>query len=164
MTAERQSIQRGDRRLQPSRRTRRNYKRLPAPERQTTLDRWFTQTMYMPFLRYVEVWRACQGTRIAYSAGHNVLDGSSEMDEFITEVEVIKAINKAKRLNLPANDLVRKLAIVTKEMAYKTHDVGGWTASYFGHVVDLIVVQTYSQTQNYAEELKRKELPNAFAA
>ena len=73
------------------------------------------------------------------------------------------AIDKAKRLNLPATDLVRQLAIVTKDMAYRIHDVGGWTASYFGHIVDLIVVERYRQTQHYAEELKRKELPNAFA-
>ena len=120
--------------------------------------------MYMPFLKYAEVWRACQGTRIAYSAGYDVLDSSAEMDEVSAKSEVIEAIDRAKRLNLPASDLVRKLAIVTKEMAYKVHDVGGWTASYFGYLVDLIVVERYMESMQYAEELKRKELPNAFVS
>ena len=163
MIAERQSTLEEDYHSSRSRRGRRNYKRLPIPERQATLNRWFTQTMYMPFLKYAEVWRANQGTRIVYSGGYNVLDSSSEMDEVNAKAEVIEAIDKAKRLNLPATDLVRQLAIVTKDMAYRIHDVGGWTASYFGHIVDLIVVERYRQTQHYAEELKRKELPNAFA-
>ncbi len=118
--------------------------------------------MLMLYYGYSEVWKTSEGADIVRRAGHNVEDGTAEMEGNCSRSVVKNAIEKGKMSGIPASDMVRALASVTKTMAYQANDRDGWTASYFGDIVDLIVVETYHETQSYAEELKRKELPNAF--
>ena len=137
--------------------SRRTIKRLTPDVRPRVLNYWITQHMMRPFLQNAETWKWDVGSEIADSSGHDVESGSAFRDNLTASGDLDSAIELARKLKLPAKDVIDALYNQTKQMAYRINDQTGWTATYFGYVVDH-VIERYPRSKKYGEELKRKAL------
>lgn len=147
-----------ERSKKPKRTRRTRPKTLSHANRPRELSRWISQDMFIPYHAGAQIWQQKIGARFASGSGQNVEDITVEMDNDVVVANMSKAIDKARRMDLSAKDVVDALFQMTGSIANKVHDGNtGWTSTYFCSVVDL-VVERYRLTPGYAEQLKRDTL------
>lgn len=137
------------------RRKRKPLKRLTKDQLPLETNRWWTQKMFEPFTKGAQVWQHARGAEIASKSGMSVEDISADIDESDSNNNIKDAIIAAQRAKLPASVIIDKLYEQTRYMALRVNDSSGWTAAYFGDVVDQ-VIEIYPRDQKYGEDLKRK--------
>jgi len=138
-------------------RKRRHSKRLTEFEKPGVVNYWMTQKMLRPFLLCAETYRHNEGSQIADQSHYNVEEGSAFGDNLAALDALDAGIDQAKRMKIPAKDVIDALYHQTKLMAHRINDQTGWPATYFGLVVDR-VIQRFPRDRKYGEELKRKAL------
>lgn len=138
-------------------RRRRRTKRLTEFEKPGVVNYWLTQKMLKPFLKGAESFRTNFGAQIATYGRQNVEERSAEGAKFDAFEEIAEAIDYANRKTIPAKDVIDSLYSLTRQIARNSNDSMGWTATYFGEVVDM-VIERYPRDKKYGEDLKRKAL------
>jgi hypothetical protein len=132
-------------------------KTLSHAERPRELNRWLSQRMFIPYHAGAQIWEQNKGAQIASRSGQRVEDVTAEMDNDAVFANIADAIDKAKKMDLSAKDVVDGIFRMTTGIANKVHDNTGWTSTYFCSVVDL-VIERYHLTPGYGEQLKRDTL------
>ena len=113
--------------------------------------------MLKPFLQGAESFRTNFGAQIATKARQNVEERSAEGAKLDAFEEIGEAIDNAKRKTIPAKDVIDSLYSLTRQIARNSNDNMGWTATYFGEIVDM-VIDRYPRDKKYGKTLKRKAL------